>query len=224
MTKESIDEMLSMAMDFKDDVDLDRDDFLEHYGRKGQKWYQHIFGDRDPRAAYFKGDSDKSKKSSSGNDSDSRKTRRLEKKEARQKAKIEKKAAKELKKEQENEAKEKEKERLRLESYEKQKREDLKDARSIYKNRDKYSKEEIARAVADYKYKQELSNLRWDQGMQAKRRVDDIVSSIETGTRLYNNFAKIYNVVSDEEHQLPIVGEKKKKKNNDSGGSSSSSS
>lgn len=26
--------------------------YLAHYGRKGMKWYQHIFGDSDPRARY----------------------------------------------------------------------------------------------------------------------------------------------------------------------------
>lgn len=26
--------------------------YLAHYGRKGMKWYQHIFGDEDPRARY----------------------------------------------------------------------------------------------------------------------------------------------------------------------------
>lgn len=27
-------------------------DELEHYGRLGMKWYQHIFGDKDDRAKY----------------------------------------------------------------------------------------------------------------------------------------------------------------------------
>lgn len=26
--------------------------YLEHYGRKGMKWYQHVYGKEDPRAAY----------------------------------------------------------------------------------------------------------------------------------------------------------------------------
>ena len=35
--------------------ELLRSDELCHYGRKGMKWYQHIFGDLDSRAKYFKG-------------------------------------------------------------------------------------------------------------------------------------------------------------------------
>ena len=30
------------------------EDYLEHYGRKGMKWYEHLFGDLDPRGKYFK--------------------------------------------------------------------------------------------------------------------------------------------------------------------------
>lgn len=29
-------------------------DYLEHYGRRGMKWYQHIYGEEDSRAAYNK--------------------------------------------------------------------------------------------------------------------------------------------------------------------------
>ena len=28
--------------------------YLEHYGRKGMKWYQHLFGDEDSRGKYNK--------------------------------------------------------------------------------------------------------------------------------------------------------------------------
>lgn len=34
-------------------------DYLEHYGRLGMKWYQHIFGDADSRAKYSNRDLDK---------------------------------------------------------------------------------------------------------------------------------------------------------------------
>lgn len=34
-------------------------DYLEHYGVKGMKWYQHIFGDLDSRAKYSKKKSEK---------------------------------------------------------------------------------------------------------------------------------------------------------------------
>ena len=33
-------------------MDLDYGGYLEHYGRKGMKWYEHIFGEEDSRAKY----------------------------------------------------------------------------------------------------------------------------------------------------------------------------
>ena len=35
------------------------DSYLEHYGRKGMKWYQHIYGTEDSRAKYSKGNRSK---------------------------------------------------------------------------------------------------------------------------------------------------------------------
>ena len=43
---------------FMDDVG---DDPLEHYGRKGMKWYENIFGEKDDRAAYANGGKGKNK-------------------------------------------------------------------------------------------------------------------------------------------------------------------
>ena len=34
--------------------DLKKSNYLEHYGRKGMKWYEHIFGEADSRAQYSK--------------------------------------------------------------------------------------------------------------------------------------------------------------------------
>lgn len=40
----------------------DRKDFIEHHGRKGMKWYKHIFGEYQDHARYAGGKKTKSKK------------------------------------------------------------------------------------------------------------------------------------------------------------------
>ena len=238
----TIDEILASAIEFKDEIDLDSDDFLEHYGRKGMHWYQHIFGDKDSRAQYANGSGTGDSKKSSGSNkntgsSNSKEAIKQQHQEEKTKRKAEKAAAKESKRQAKEEARAKAKveaeakakvqaemkakaeEEYRKRAYEEQKQRDLRDANSIYKNRNKYSKEEIAEAVQRVKWERELSNLRWDQGMQVKRRVDDIAGSLETGTRIYNDFAKIFNTFSgDDGTKLPIVGEKRKKRNNSNSG------
>lgn len=42
-------------MTFEEEYDpVDIEDYLAHYGRKGMKWYQHIFGERQSNAKYNK--------------------------------------------------------------------------------------------------------------------------------------------------------------------------
>ena len=42
-------------MTFEEEYDpVDIEDYFAHYGRKGMKWYQHIFGERQSHAKYNK--------------------------------------------------------------------------------------------------------------------------------------------------------------------------
>lgn len=50
---------------------------LMHYGRKGMKWYQHIFGDQDSRAKYSKGSDSAPKKEKVGDLSDAELQKRI---------------------------------------------------------------------------------------------------------------------------------------------------
>ena len=67
---------------YRKDSVINEEDYLAHYGRKGMKWYQHIFGDYQKGAKYAKrsGTSDtptstKSKSSGSSNSSSNPKSR-----------------------------------------------------------------------------------------------------------------------------------------------------
>ena len=45
-----------MGLTFEDEYDpVDIEDYLAHYGRKGMKWYEHIFGKLQSHAKYNKG-------------------------------------------------------------------------------------------------------------------------------------------------------------------------
>lgn len=204
MTITEIDEMLQSAYELKDTFDIEDDDFLEHYGRKGMKWYQHIFGDVDIRAAYHAKKSSKTDTKKKNNKTDEKQKSNSK----QQKEDLEKKAKEEA---------------AELRKKEKEREHDFSSASNLYKARNKYTDDEIAQAMKRIRLERELSDLRWDDVTRTKKRVDDVVNAMQTGIKGYNNFAMIYNRFADADKQLSLIGEKKRRQNNSGGGNGSSS-
>lgn len=178
------------------------DDFggnsLEHYGRLGMKWYRHLFGDKDDRAAYSNGGKGKNKtddgkqKSSSGKRSLS----------SAQKKKMQEGAAKA------RAAKAKAKEDAAV--REALKKEYAKDPKQVVAHRDLFTTDELRSAIDRFQVENNLmmiSNQRYPKG---RSKVDSAISAIDTAARFagsvgkvasnsvdfYNTAASIYNSLS----------------------------
>lgn len=95
----------------------------------------------------------------------------------------------------------------------------LKNPRLLYKNRDKFSDEEIQKALRRFDLEQRLRNVSKDKINSGKVYVDTFLGYADTGIRAYNTFARIYNT-KKRSKTLPYVpnagqDNKKKKKNKD---------
>lgn len=157
---------------------------LEHTGRKGMKWYQHIFGDYQKSAKYAKGSSDATKgtkKSSTDN-----KKEKADKKSADEKARAEKEAAKKEKKRQEI----------------------LRSPTKLYKHRNEFTYDEIKKAMERFEWEKKLN----EYSKNEMNRGADFIKTLNTyannGINLYNTAARIVNTVSDdaEINKLPFIG------------------
>lgn len=158
-----------------------RPDELKHYGRKGMKWYQHIFGD---------------------------KTKGLLK--SRTKTETEEERAERLQKEKE--------ERKRKVST-------SRSAKQVYDNADLFSDQELQRIYNRLQLERNIKNLSGNEKSKSEEYIDRIIKTarkssdfIESGGKLYNNIAKVYNSLSDKGQTNPLRlidfgGGNKKKKN-----------
>lgn len=160
---------------------------LEHSGRKGMKWYQHIFGKYQGHAKYSKGSSGSSeKKTSKRADDDAKVKAKAEKKAADAKAKAEKKEA-DAKAKSEKEAAKKEKERQDI----------LSDPKKLYKHRKEYSYDEIKKAVERFKQESDLRKY----SKETMQKGADFLDLIDTYTvkaiNVYNTAARIINTIQD---------------------------
>lgn len=170
---------------------------LEHSGRKGMKWYQHIFGKYQGHAKYSKGSSGSSeKKTSKRANEDAKAKAKAEKKAADAKAKAEKKEA-DTKAKAEKEAAKKEKERQEI----------LSDPKKLYKHRKEYSYDEIKKAVERFKQESDLRKYS-KETMQRGADFINIMNTYATNAiNLYNTAARIINTVQDDgkSNTLPFV-------------------
>lgn len=100
---------------------------------------------------------------------------------------------------------------------EKEREEILRSPSKLYKNRDKFTKEEIDAAMKRFKWEKELRELSKSELSAGKEYVNTILDYADTGMRAYNTAAKLYNTFgkkdgNDKMKQIPGVGEGKKKK------------
>lgn len=87
-------------------------------------------------------------------------------------------------------------------------------AKALYKNADLFDDQELQRAYNRLQLEQNIKNLAPKEVSKGEEFVNNVVktgktvaSVAETGTRLYNDFAKIYNsaLKDDDEKPLPLI-------------------
>lgn len=154
-------------------------DSLEHYGRKGMHWYQHIFGDHQGHAKYAKGSSGSDKKQSrwSQRKEENRKKREKEKA-AKEKAKTEKQAA------------QKEKERQDI----------LSSPSKLYKHRKEFTYEEIRKAMDTFKWEKELKGYSDSTLKKGADFANDMFKLMSNSINVYNQAARIVNSLYESEN------------------------
>lgn len=170
-------------------------DFLEHYGREGMKWYQHIYGKEQSHAKYAtkKG----SRKSSTS-------------KAQKQKERQEKKAQKA------------EQEKVKAEAKAAARREKIKQSPTkLYKHRREFTKAEIDEALKTFEWEKRLNDYSKEELNRGANYIDTMTKYAKSIGNLYNVGANVYNAynsyVKGDKEKLPIVeglggGDSKKKK------------
>ena len=136
---------------------------------------------------------------------DEKKQKRAIEKEARIAAKAQKSQAKLEKEAKETAAKEAKELEKRAEqavkerqAYEKQRAKDLATPNSIYKNRKKYSQEEIMDAMKQIRFEQEIQDMKWENVKRGQNKVNQIVGMVTSTADAYNTFVGIYNTFRPE--------------------------
>lgn len=175
---------------------------LEHYGVKGMKWYQHLFGKNQSHAKYAK-DTSGSKKVNSNSKEDgkvSKKETRAQKKIDAARIRSEKEAAQAKSKEEKVAAK-KEANRKKI----------MNNPRELYKHRDEFTYEEIQKAMNKFNWEQQLNRYALERDNQFKQRLNNGAEYINimfryanNGINLYNASARIINTMQGDD-TLPFV-------------------
>lgn len=93
----------------------------------------------------------------------------------------------------------------------------LKSPKKLYKNRDKFTKEEIDKALKRFEWEKKLRDYSKSELAAPKERIDVILGYFETGIKGYNTAAGILNVFNDENNQLPLIKTKKEEKKRNKG-------
>lgn len=174
-------------------------DSLEHYGRKGQKWGQHIFG-KDRSGI-------KRKKRTFSEKVKARRQKRAKDRVARAKARAEKQAAEER-------AKAEKKER----DARKKRQSILNNPTKLYKHRREFTSDEIQNAMKQFEWEKKLSEYSKNDLKNGAEFINTMFQYTNNGINLYNAAARIANSVS-EDSKLPIIkttkelGEEKKRQN-----------
>lgn len=176
---------------------------LEHYGRKGQRWGEHIFGKERTGS--------KRKKRRFSEKVQVRRKKRAAKRVARAKARAEK-EQQEAQKKAAKQAAAKEKKRKAI----------LNNPTQLYKHRREFTADEIQEAMKQFEWEKKLADFSKSDLNNGAEFIKTMVNYTANGIKLYNNAAKIANAFnSDSKSKLPIIdapneagggGDSKKKK------------
>lgn len=158
---------------------------LEHYGRKGQKWGQHIFGkERSGTRRQKRTFSEKVK---------ARRQKRAKDRVARAKARAEKQQQEAQKKAAKQQAV-KEKKRQSI----------LNNPTQLYKHRREFTADEIQAAMKQFEWEKKLSEYSKNDLKNGAEFINTMFSYANNGINLYNTAARIANSIS-EDSKLPII-------------------
>lgn len=181
--------------------------YLIHSGRKGMKWYQHIFGAVKSAGSRIKSAGGEKVKSIVRNKIESVKTS-AKNKISSAKAKV---TAK-------NDSKKETSSTLTVQ----QQKEQILNSRSaaqLYKNAHLFSTNELQSAYNRLQLERNIKNLIPEEVSKGQKMINNTKkmsdflqnssNAVNNASNLYNNVAKIFNSVNDAGSQLPIIGEKK---------------
>lgn len=158
---------------------------LEHYGRKGQRWGEHIFGKERTGS--------KRKKRTFSEKVKARRKKRAAKRVARAKARAEKQQQEAQKKAAKQQvAKEKKRQAI------------LNNPTSLYKHRREFTADEIQAAMKQFDLEKKLSEYSKNDLKNGAEFINTMFSYVNNSINLYNAAARIANSVS-EDSKLPII-------------------
>ena len=174
---------------FMDDVG---DESLEHYGRLGMKWYKHIFGDKDERAAYSNGGKGKNQT----DDSSASK----------------KKSAVEVDPEEEAAVREALKQEYLKDPRKVMQNKEMFTTQELQQAVNRFTVEDNLARIVDARYTKGQSAV--DKFMEIAEKGANTLNSANAFTKnaatFYNNAAVIYNSLSgDDKKKLPLIKESK---------------
>lgn len=154
--------------------DVVSNDDIEHYGRKGMKWYQSIYGSKDKKS---------SRSSNSGKLTPSPKAKaRMAELSKRQKAKEAKKQESE-KRSSERKARAAAKRREAI----------LRDPSKLYRHRRKFTQDEINAAIRTFEWEKKLSDLSAARRKAGEEQIRSMVNYSVNAINLYNQAARVAN-------------------------------
>lgn len=163
----------------------DYKDSLEHYGRKGQKWGEHIFGkERTGSKRKNRTFSEKVK---------ARRAKRAKDRVARAKVRAEKQQQEAQKRAAKQQAK-KEKKRQSI----------LNNPTSLYKHRREFTADEIQAAMKQFEWEKKLSEYSKNDLKNGADYINTMFNYVNNATNLYNAAARIANSVAPDTN-LPII-------------------
>lgn len=178
-------------------VDKASNEDVEHYGRKGMKWYQSIYGSKDKKSSGSSG----SKKSTSS-----------PKAKVRMSELSKKQKAKEAKKQ---EAEKRSAER-KAQAAAKRREEILRSPSKLYKHRREFTQDEINTAIRTFEWEKKLSDLSAARRKAGEEQIRSMVNYSVNAINLYNQAARVansFNLTEKPWTYIEAPGSKKDDKN-----------
>ena len=166
---------------------------IEHYGRKGMKWYQSIYGSKD-----------KVSRSGKPLTADQRRRAREKSKAAKQKDRAKKKS----------EAEEKRAERDKQKQAERREK-ILRNPTKLYKHRNDFSQDEINAALKRFAWEKQLSDYSMAQLERGQKYLTAAFDTMNASINIYNSAARIANGFNPNEKPWPYIPTAKTDKKED---------
>lgn len=159
----------------------DEDECLEHYGRKGMKWYQSIYGSKDKGSS--SGSRPKKPQNSWQKMAAERSETRAKKKSERDAQKVEREKKRQIER----------RERI------------LKNPTKLYKHRYEFTQDEINSALKQFEWEKKLNEYSVNQLERGKKYLDVAFNTVNSSINIYNAAARIANTFNPDDKPWPYV-------------------